>query len=378
MLRQTLKEVLYPFLLSRALVFVVLLCGSLIQTVPSQGWERVESNVVINLSLSRAAAGLQKAFRSGDGHFYLQVAEQGYDRHTAVPPHMKNWVFFPLYPLAVRAVQVITRSYLLSALLVSNIAFFIGLLLLYQLVVKITLNSETASRAVWLLAFNPMSYIFSAPMTESLFLALLTGSFLLFSKAPRFPSALVMACCAVSRPTGVLVLPAYAAAVIKKEGLRRSIWPLCLATAGLLSFSAYMFQLTGEPLAFIHNQRYWDRSGSILTMLKAADPTLVMTGWNFTYLSALAMLAAAAAAVYYFSRHNYSFGLMLLVPCAALIATGTLISGYRVVMPLFPFWLIVSEILNSNARFQTALILSSSLLALLTLGYAMGVTAALV
>ena len=96
---------------------------------------------------------------------------------------------------------------LLAAYAVSAVSFVVALMLLYRLV-ELELGERYARPVLALVAFWPASFFFSAPYSESLFLALSVGVFYA-ARTDRF--GLAAALCAgatATRPTGlVLLLP---------------------------------------------------------------------------------------------------------------------------------------------------------------------------
>jgi hypothetical protein len=103
-----------------------------------------------------------------DAIWYLTIAQHGYQHSTALPD------FFPLYPLLIRALSWSALSAVVAGVLISLVAFWIGLELVYRLAER-DFGARAAMATVWLLALFPMSFFFSAVYTEALFLALSTG-----------------------------------------------------------------------------------------------------------------------------------------------------------------------------------------------------------
>src|SRR3989344_8027634 len=70
------------------------------------------------------------SFGNFDGVHYVRIAQDGY-------AYQFTQAFFPLYPILIRLVSYITfGNFLISALLISNLAFLVGLFLFYQLIRK--------------------------------------------------------------------------------------------------------------------------------------------------------------------------------------------------------------------------------------------------
>ena len=142
---------------------------------------------------------LAAPFARWDSVWYLSIAERGYG-HTAA-----NTAFFPLYPMAIRLFGHVTDSYLIAGILVSLVAFAIGLALLRRLALM-DLDADAADLTVLLLAFCPMAYFFSAVYTESLYLALSVGCFLQARQGRWALAGLLGGLAAASRNSGIMLL----------------------------------------------------------------------------------------------------------------------------------------------------------------------------
>jgi hypothetical protein len=374
----SLRQAVFCFLLSRILVFAVLFFALQADFVPTAGWERPEQSLVIQLSTDRLVQGLRQMWSSGDSHFYLGIARNGYDPANATREAMRNWVFFPLFPVLVRALSAVTGKILLSAVFLSHFAFFAGLFLLHRLALCNGSDKKEADRIVLFYALNPMSYIFSNPMTESLFFATLAAAFLALSCKRPLPSALSMLLTTACRPTGLLLLPAYGFACSKTFGWFRATLMTATASCGLLAYSLFLALRSGDALIFIHNQKYWDRNGNFLDLFTSFHPSLASTGWNFIWLNAAAATAALLATAVFLKQRRISEALFCGIPVAALLSSGTVLSCYRICMPLFPLWLLLGRWANTSARQQAITAAFALLLGLLTAGYALGLTTALV
>src|SRR5579875_2502658 len=87
--------------------------------------------------------------RNWDGFWYTLIAEQGYHANPATA------AFWPVYPLILRYLhQVLTWSVPTVGVVVSNVAFFFGLIYLYRLI-RNDHPEKIAKRAIWLLVLFP-------------------------------------------------------------------------------------------------------------------------------------------------------------------------------------------------------------------------------
>jgi hypothetical protein len=210
-----------------------------------------------------------------DSVWYLAIARGGYDHEAA------RTAFFPLYPLVVRGLGVVIGSDLVAGVLVSLVAFGVALVLLYRLA-ELELGEEVARVTVFLIAFCPMAYFFSAVYSESLFLALSLGC-IWQARTGRWAVAGVLgALAAAERNTGVaLLVPLvllflYGPRADREPDLRWApdsrLHPLlpryrptpALAWAVLVpvGLGAYVLALalaTGDGFAPFHAQQVWFR-----------------------------------------------------------------------------------------------------------------------
>src|SRR5438045_750398 len=103
-----------------------------------------------------------------DSKHFLDIAQHGYKPETAP--------FFPLYPLLLRAFashEIIAAAW---GILISNAAFLVGLCFLFDLTQRES-DRRSAHLVVWILAFFPVSAIFSAVYTDAFYFACLMAGF---------------------------------------------------------------------------------------------------------------------------------------------------------------------------------------------------------
>src|SRR5207248_9164658 len=93
----------------------------------------------------------------------------------------------------------------LSAYVVSATAFVVALVLLHRLV-ELELGARFARPVLLLVAFWPASFFFSAPYSESLFLAISVGMFYAARTGSWRLAAGLCALATATRPTGLLLL----------------------------------------------------------------------------------------------------------------------------------------------------------------------------
>lgn len=192
-----------------------------------------------------------------DSLWYTDIASMGYYKEQAA-------AFFPLYPWTMDWITTITGlSYRVSGLIVSNIAFFIALFFLIRLVQR-DFSETIAIRTGFLIAFFPTAFYFSAVYTESLFLMWTVLSFYMGRSKRFWWAGIFGGVASLTRNTGILlVLPLLYEYMQTKQwnwrAIRADIASIALVPAGLLVYMVHLWLVLGDPLAFVHAQKYWSR-----------------------------------------------------------------------------------------------------------------------
>jgi hypothetical protein len=145
-----------------------------------------------------------------DAAFYRDIADRGY--HGVAQEGLR---FFPLLPLASRALGVVLLGHVGPALLVLvNAAALLAAVLLHRLVVVETGDRAAARRATWLLALLPPAAVLVLGYAEALMLVFAIGFFLCLRQGRWWAAAALGVLAGLTRPVGMtLALPALIEAV---------------------------------------------------------------------------------------------------------------------------------------------------------------------
>jgi hypothetical protein len=281
-----------------------------------------------------------------DATWFTRIAESGYRADDA------SAVFFPGYPAAIRAVDLLLPIGTLgSALLVSNAAFLGALLVLYALS-TLEFSETVARRTVVLLALFPSSIFFLAPYSESLFLLATLLTFW-WARRDRWPlSGVAGLIAALSRSVGVALAPGLLIEAVSRRHHQRSvrdrtIWAL-LPLLGPVVYGAYWLARTGDALRPFHAQASWMRSLQFPLLTIGDAVSLGVRGigdphgiyWTGDVVVA-ALLLLPLAFGWRDLRLGYLayVGLSLLIPLAYPLPARPFLSMPRFVVVLFPlFW----------------------------------------
>jgi hypothetical protein len=183
-----------------------------------------------------------------DSDWYVQIAQHGYVWPSARP------AFFPLYPLLVGSLgHLLGGHFVLAGILVSLAAGAAAFVAFYRLA-ELELGRETAIRATILLAIFPMTLFFGAVYSESLFLLLSTGAFLL-ARRHRFAHAgMVAGLAALTRPVGLALLPGLAILAWREKRRIHALAGIGLAIPLFCVYPLVLWVWLGHPLAFLTAQ----------------------------------------------------------------------------------------------------------------------------
>jgi hypothetical protein len=213
---------------------------------------------VVALVAHRSLAAQLSAY---DGGWYLKLAAHGYPDH--VLRTQSTLGFFPLYPLAIRALGLVVRSQLVAAVCLALVGGLIATVLVQRLA-SAWWGETTGRRAAVVFALFPGSLVFSMAYSEGLTLPLVLGS-LLALRSRRWVLAGALGGLAAVVEPAALVLPVVVSLVALRATWRhRSAAPLVapvLSIVGIAAFAGFLWSWTGSPFAALiaqhdgwHNQ----------------------------------------------------------------------------------------------------------------------------
>ncbi len=328
---QTVREVTIDFALTRLAIIVI---AELAAVTIGQ---RAGTHVAESSNLLLAVWG------RWDAVHYLDIATQGY--------FGTDMAFFPLYPTLIAILGRLAGNHLVAGMLISNIAFFFGLLYFYKLV-EHEFNRSVARRAIFYVSIFPTAVFFSAVYTEALFFALTVASFYYIRGHEWLLGGLIGFFAALTRVEGVLLIVPFGiewwnAYRAGQRGLARPLVGGSLIPLGLLAYMMYLWVLRGDALYFSHVQAHWHRHFAPPWVSVAQAFHLIFTAHlpqtvankalelSFTFL----MLAVLIAG-YKRLRPSFSvyMGLSILMP----MSTSSLMSMPRFALVLFPMFAILA------------------------------------
>lgn len=293
--------------------------------------------------------GFLQSLSNWDGGHYLTIAEFGYrEKH--------QYAFFPMYPLAIRALNQLAHNYLLSAVLISWIAFFIGMQLLYKLIV-FEFDKKIAEKTILSIIFFPTSFYFLAVYSESLFFLFAVSTFWFLRKKKLFLATIFAALASSTRVAGLALVLAFLLEVSLMQGINKKNWYVLLSPLGFFIYCWYLFNNTGDPFYFTVAQSHWQRILSYPTVGFWEAIKAVSGGGNFTALFELFFTILGAGLVLRSFRFlPIAYGTYGFISVAMPLFTSTISSMPRFLLPIFPIFILIALVKGKYIYFAYRLI----------------------
>jgi hypothetical protein len=201
-------------------------------------------------------------FTQWDGLWYLEIVRNGYPR--SIPPDITYFqeearaAFFPLYPMLVRAVDVVLPGGDTMAALGLNVVMGAVAVVLVGMLARRVTDVETAARSMVIFAVFPGSFVLSFSYSEATLIVLAAACLLLLLDERWLLAGLVGALATATRPNGLAVVAACAVAAFIAIRHRRdwsSLAAPLISPLGFVGFQAFLFWHTDESAAWWRVQR---------------------------------------------------------------------------------------------------------------------------
>ena len=311
-----------------------------------------------------------------DGSWYRLIAHHGY----APPMPTLAAAFFPLYPLAVRAVHLVIRDWQIASLVVSN-ACLLGASLLLVRLLRRDYDELVCRRAITFLMFNPVSFFLSAAYSESTFLLLSIAALLAARENKWLLASLWAGFLTATRAPGLIIgapLVAEYALQWRERGaaLRQFVQPklfwLALVPSGLVVYLYYSYIKRADFFLPMHAQA----GGWKKTLTWPWQTFLQPENFSPSHIplyQAIVGFALVLAIAGFFLRLRTTYLVYVVAAMLFYLAWGSLEGLPRYVSVLFPLHLVLALLsLRWPWLYEPLLAFSIGLLALCTILFANG------
>jgi hypothetical protein len=320
-----------------------------------------------------------------DSGWFLSIAQHGYERNGGE-------VFYPLYPLGVGILGRVFGGYYVTAGIVISLACCAAaFVLLYKLALP-RLGADGARRAVLYLALFPMSLFLQAVYSESLYLLLCVGAFLLAERQRWLSAGIVTGLAMLTRAAGFALFVPILLLAWRSPERRRPLLKLLVAPALACLYPLWLQLQIHAPRSAFTNEAGWGRHLSPAGPFGGLWHGLVKawSGVELLVTSGSGNLQGAAHNVEYFAflvlflwlgveawrRFGAPYGLFVLVSIAIALSAPTvgypLLSIPRFCLTLFPAFLALASVATTVRRDRAIVVLSSSFLAVAVVEWSVG------
>lgn len=313
---------------------------------------------------------------------YLRIAEHGY---SYTPGVRSSVVWFPLFPLATRAVHVVAGDWLLAGVAVSFLAGLAAAVAYWRWLEGAGVEAAARRTALFAFLLYPYAwYVYGVPHSDGLFVALVIGACLLVEADRPVVAGLVGALATATRPNGLAVIPALVVLSMQRDGVisfaastragavrrrlddwqvplrfdrgkvrARTFAPL-LSVAGVGAYMGYLGSRFDDPVAFVTNSRTYHESPWPILKLpffvawrELEDPTfpLTLTGQALFALLVLASIPSVGR------RFGWGYGVLVaLLVAMPLASVADFMGTGRYLIAAFPVAALWGERLAARPR----------------------------
>ena len=332
-------------------------------------------------------ANIASVYGRMDGYRYLEIAQNGY---TASGDYNKmvNLAFFPMYPLLVRLVSLLTGNLYVAAFLTSNLCLSVTCYYLYRLAL-LDYEAETARRSVVLLLVFPFSFFCSITYPESTFLMFSVLCAYCARRRSWLGAGIFGMLCAFTRTQGILMLAVCAYEYLMEMGIGKDNWReffrrlrpnvcwLLLIPVGYLAYLGVNKAVTGDWFAFLTYQReFWGQSsfgfvpaniaGVCRSAFEAPNAIERIAGWGteaaFIFFSLILLTAS-------FKKIRTSYFIYMVVYLYVSFSLASLISAPRYLVGAFPLFLMLASWLKNRYAYAACVFVSAVLLCFYTVAF---------
>lgn len=316
-----------------------------------------------------------------DGPHYIEIAQYGY-AHKIEEGNFYMVVFFPLYPLIIKMFAAIFRNYVVSALIVSTLAYCAGCVAAYKLI-TIDYSRSVARTSLVLLSIAPFAFFYGSVMTESLFFLLIILTFYAIRKHNWLLTGIFGMLSALTRSFGVLMLIPAAVEWVQSEQpvilIKNKEWhklgkrflhllPILIMPIGTLIYLFINYKTTGDPFIFVKYQsEHWSMNLQFFgkTAHMIWDSTL-SSNYSWTHITSMflpeliALPILALLILYSIRRTRSAYSVFMLIYFAFNAAASWPLSLSRYLACMFPVYWVIAEFTDRHKWLELPLVAVSA------------------
>ena len=306
-----------------------------------------------------------------DATRFLTTAEVGYEGPGSFA---NSYAFFPLFPLAVRALGGIGIAGPLAGLLISAVSSWVATTFLFKLAEE-DVGPGAGRRAALYLTVFPTAVFLIAPYSEALFLAGAIPAFY-YARRNRWHLAAVPAAIAMgTRFAGVFLLLGLVAEALQRKdlsvhGALKAAAAVLVGLLPLLAYALFLARVKGDPFYFVTDQRLgWGRTfvGPVAAFVNTIDrwddptqSTSFLVAYRIEVLAALVGIGFVAWAA---AKREWGYTVFMGSLLVVLLTSTEYFSIPRILLTFFPAFVFLAEASLRNPRLHDSYLMVSATLA---------------
>lgn len=292
-------------------------------------------------------------------HFWYSLAQWDGGNYVNIGSNfyrsLEDYVFFPLYPIFIKAFTLLFQDRILSGLLISNISFILFLVFIEKFI-KQKFSKALARNTVLLYLFFPTSFYTAIIYSESLFLLFVVLFLMSLDENKYFHAALMAILSQLTRFIGAFLVVSLFLKIAKSKDNLRNLWIVPFGILGTVAYSFFQFSQEGSAFIFLNAQVSWLRFPQdpvstvfsyfwrLATLQQMPLNDLFDLAITTVFLSILIFnIKKLSAAIWAFSI------LVILIPAS----TGTLTSMPRYALASIGTFILLAKILEEKPYLKT-------------------------
>ena len=365
------------FIITRSAIFIVGYSGRLLflDEIGKGPWHSHYANTGLDI------------WDRWDSIYYRGIARDGYsydssDTYSVV-------VFFPVYPLLMRAATAVFRDLTWAGVVVSHLCLLGALMFLYRLALFETDDEPTARRAILYISIFPTAFFFGAVYSESAFLLFAAGAVYFARRRLWLPAALLGMAASATRVIGLALyvfllvewwqVNAHVVRVWFSRDVRpavgetrRALGALLLvqlSALGLFLYMAYLQLRFGNPLLFLDAQAAWKKGvgaspwhvlNDLAVGIRQMTQTIPIAA-RWVLPDVISGLSALIVVPFIWRRFGFNYALFTILCVLVPILSGNTQSLFRYVLVVFPMFFMLAH-WGRNDYVDKAIVVTSCVL----------------
>ena len=326
-----------------------------------------------------------------DANNYIRISH-GYTSFM-VDNDYSTLVFFPLYSVFLRAVNIFIPNSNIAGLVTSALCCSGACMFLYKLVC-IDYPKSAAQKAVVLMSIFPFGFFYSAIMSESAFLLTSIATLFYIRKHNWAAAGVIGMLCALSRSAGVFLIFPATVEFIEEYRLLENLkdikpkliviakkWTwLLLIPIGTCIYLYINYKVAGNPFEFLRlEEKYWNQTsqpffktvGNLWNIINGSYSVSTKMGAFIPGL--VILLGMYAVMLISIPKHKSMYSAWLLVYLIVNTTMSWPLSLCRYLSCAVPVYVFLGDMCDKNNKLNTALLLGFGILfGIYMTGYLMG------